>query len=84
MTTPDTPGLHGPGPDCDPVGAVEIGQRLAVRAQTVAMWHHRSQHGRLPVAMPAPRWTVSGNPAWSWTEVRAWAAATRRLPADPT
>jgi len=29
--------------------------------------------------MPAPRWTVSGRPAWDWTEIETWARRTGRL-----
>jgi hypothetical protein len=32
--------------------------------------------------MPAPRWTVSGQPAWDWTEIEAWAKHTGRLRED--
>lgn len=55
-----------------PVGAAEIAKRLAVRPQTVHAWRHRK-------LLPEPRWTVSGQPAWEWTEVEAWAKQTGRL-----
>ncbi len=29
--------------------------------------------------MPEPRWTVSGQPAWEWFEIRDWARRTGRL-----
>jgi hypothetical protein len=29
--------------------------------------------------MPDPRWTVSGQPAWDWAEIEAWARRTGRL-----
>jgi len=29
--------------------------------------------------MPLPRWTVSGQPAWEWAEIEAWAQRTGRL-----
>jgi hypothetical protein len=29
--------------------------------------------------MPAPRWTVSGQPAWEWAEIEIWAKRTDRL-----
>lgn len=57
----------------DPVGLVEIGERLAARRQTVAQWHYR---GLLPPA----RWTVSGYPAWNWPDIERWARETARLP----
>jgi hypothetical protein len=57
----------------DPVGMVEIGERLGARRQTVAQWHFR----RL---LPAPRWTVSGYPAWNWPDIERWARDTGRLP----
>jgi hypothetical protein len=29
--------------------------------------------------MPQPRWTVSGQPAWDWTDIETWARRTGRL-----
>ena len=55
-----------------PVGAAEIAGRLGVRPQTVHTWRHRK-------LMPHPRWTVSGQPAWDWAEIEAWARRTGRL-----
>lgn len=55
-----------------PVGAAEIATRLGVRPQTVHTWRHRK-------LMPQPRWTVSGQPAWDWPEIEAWARRTGRL-----
>ena len=55
-----------------PVGAAEIAARLGVRPQTVHTWRHRE-------LMPEPRWTVSGQPAWDWREIEAWARRTGRL-----
>ncbi len=55
-----------------PVGAAEIAIRLGVRAQTVHTWRQRK-------LMPEPRWTVSGQPAWDWAELEAWARRTGRL-----
>lgn len=55
----------------EPVGAVEIAERLGVRQQTVAMWKLRG-------IMPEPRWVVSGNPAWDWRDVEKWAEETGR------
>jgi predicted DNA-binding transcriptional regulator AlpA len=55
-----------------PVGAAEIAKRLGVRAQTVHTWRQRK-------LMPPPRWTVSGQPAWDWSEIEDWARETGRL-----
>src|SRR5437870_9946420 len=55
-----------------PVGAAEIAARLGVRRQTVHTWRHRK-------LMPPPRWTVSGQPAWDWTDIEDWALRTGRL-----
>jgi len=55
-----------------PVGAAEIAERLNVRPQTVHAWRQRR-------VLPEPRWTVSGQPAWDWAEVEAWARETGRL-----
>lgn len=59
--------------DADPVGMLEIAQRLGVKQQTVAMW-------KLRKLLPEPTWTVSGNPAWDWPDIEEWARRTRRLP----
>lgn len=59
-------------PMCDPVGLVEIAQRLGLASDTPRIWNQR---GRLP----APRWRVSGRPAWEWSEIEEWARATGRL-----
>jgi hypothetical protein len=57
----------------DPVGLVEIAERLGLRRQTIAMW--RLRHDDFPV----PRWTVSAVPAWDWSlDVVPWLAATGR------
>ena len=71
---------HGRKPGAlgvDPVGMVEIGERLGARRQTVAQWHYR---GLLPPA----RWTVSGYPAWNWPDIERWARETERLPEPKT
>jgi predicted DNA-binding transcriptional regulator AlpA len=60
---------------CDPVGIVEIAQRLGVQRGTVDMWRFRSLH------FPEPRWQVGGRPAWDWSDVEAWAKASGRHPA---
>jgi len=61
-----------PPGESTPVGAAEIAVRLAVRPQTVHTWRQR----RL---LPPPRWTVSGQPAWDWPDIEAWARRTGRL-----
>ncbi len=55
-----------------PVGAAEIAARLRVKAQTVHTWRQRG-------LLPAPQWTVSGQPAWDWLEIEEWAKRTGRL-----
>jgi predicted DNA-binding transcriptional regulator AlpA len=57
-----------------PVGAAEIAERLGVKPQTVHTWRQRE-------VMPEPRWQVSGQPAWDWSEVEEWARRTGRLQA---
>ena len=69
MTDPQT---------CEPVGALEVADRLGVRRETVATW---KQRGLLPLA----RWTVSGQDAWDWTlDIEPWARGTGRMPLCPT
>jgi hypothetical protein len=55
-----------------PVGASDIANRLGVKPQTVHTWRQRA-------LMPEPRWTVSGQPAWEWSEIEEWAKRTGRL-----
>ena len=50
----------------DPVGAVEIAERLGVKRRTVDQWRQRD------LGFPEPRWTVGGRPAWQWDDVQAW------------
>ena len=65
-------GAVGPAGEAIPVGVAEIAGRLSVRPQTVQRWLRRK-------LMPTPRWTVSRQPAWEWSEIEAWARHTRRL-----
>jgi predicted DNA-binding transcriptional regulator AlpA len=55
--------------EVDPVGAVEIAERLGVARRTVDQWRQR------PTGFPVPRWTVGGRPAWNWSDVAGWYAA---------
>ena len=75
-TEPETDMATSPSPDpcadCTPVGTVEIAQRMGVVRGTVDQWRARA------VGFPAPRWSVGNRPAWSWTEVEAWAKSTGR------
>lgn len=64
-------GEHG----ANPVGAVEIADRLGVETTTVAQWKQRG-------LLPAPAWTVGGRDAWRWSEIEEWARETGRLPAS--
>jgi hypothetical protein len=63
---------RSPSQEPTPVGSAEIAARLRVRPQTVHTWRQRG-------LMPEPRWTVSGQPAWDWTDIEAWARRTGRL-----
>lgn len=55
----------------EPVGAQEIAELLNVKPATVHMWRQRG-------ILPAPRWTVSGAPAWDKDEILVWATHTDR------
>lgn len=61
--------------ECEPVGAVEIADRLGVARGTVDRWRLRPA-----VQFRQPRWTVGGRPAWNWPDIEAWAQETGRLP----
>ena len=54
-----------------PVGISEIADRLGVQRATVDQWRHRG-------LLPDPRWTISGNPAWDWSDIETWAQETGR------
>jgi len=57
---------------CEPVGIVEIADRLGVTRSAVDRWRQRD------IGFPAPTWTVGGRPAWAWQSVAEWATATGR------
>lgn len=54
-----------------PVGIVEIADRLSVQRATVDQWLQRD-------LLPEPDWTVGGRPAWNWSTIHRWAAQTKR------
>lgn len=56
---------------CDPVGVLEIAERLGVKRQTARMWRTRK-------LLPPPDYVVSGLPGWEWGTILAWAEATGR------
>ena len=58
----------------EPVGVVEIAQRLGVTRDAIDKWRARG------LGFPDPRWTVGGRPAWQWDEIEDWARRTGRLP----
>lgn len=61
-----------PRDESEPVGLVEIAERLGVERATVDKWRHRD-------LLPEPTWTVGGRPAWDWDAVERWARETGRL-----
>ncbi len=56
----------------DPVGIIEIAERLGVARNTVDQWRTRE-------VLPTPRWTVGGRPAWNWSDIDTWARETGRI-----
>lgn len=58
--------------ECEPVGTLDIADRLGVKKETVAMWRYRG-------LMPEPQWSVSKQPAWNWPDIEQWAKETGRL-----
>lgn len=56
----------------DPVGAADIAERLGVKRQTVAIWRRRHTD------FPKPRWTISSQPAWDWSDIAPWLVSTGR------
>lgn len=68
--------------EIEPVGMLEIAERLGVQAGTVDKWRRRSREGGIRHPMPAARWLVSGYSAWNWHEVEQWAVESGRLRPD--
>lgn len=77
----------------DIVGAPEIVSRAAelgitIRRETINQWNYRRkawiaagrpQRRQGEECMPDPVGTVSGQPAWQWTDVHAWMIRTKKL-----
>ena len=61
---------------CDPVGAVEIAERLGVARRTVDQWRQRD------IGFPDPRWQVGGRPAWNWDDIEHWHKSRPHIRAD--
>jgi len=57
----------------EPVGTVEIADRLGVTRSAVDAWRRRQ------VGFPDPAWTVGGRPAWDWAAIERWARRTGRI-----
>lgn len=57
----------------DPVGILEIAERLGVPVRTVHTWRYRH-------ALPDPDYTaINGSRAWEWNRILLWAGETGRL-----
>ncbi|HZA75497.1 MAG TPA: hypothetical protein VE623_03810 [Acidimicrobiales bacterium] len=54
----------------EPVGTIEIAERLGVTRDAVNQWRRRG------LGFPEPQWNVGGRPAWEWEDVEAWARET--------
>lgn len=62
-------------PCCDPVGAMEIAERLGMEARSIHMVGRRGQ-------LPEPDFTVNNSRAWRWAKILWWAGETDRLRLD--
>lgn len=59
--------------ECDPVGKLELAERLGVAARSVHMMFHRG-------SLPEPDWEqINGYRAWNWATILWWAGETGRL-----
>lgn len=56
---------------CDPVGVVDIAERMGVKQDTVSQWQFRK-------LLPPPKWYVSRLPAWDWKDIVKWAKESGR------
>lgn len=63
----------------DPVGQVEIADRLGVQLNTVHVWQTRRGNLTQAAGMPEPDTTASGTPLWNWATIEKWARETGRL-----
>lgn len=52
----------------EPVGIVEIAERLGYPRPTIDQWRARG-------IFPEPKGLVGGRPAWDWPDIQAWAQA---------
>jgi hypothetical protein len=71
-----------PAPHADPVGIVEVADRLGLARQTLTNLRYASLHGTGGThPFPEPRWTIGGKtPAWDWQlDIVPWATATGRI-----
>jgi hypothetical protein len=57
----------------EPVGTVEIGNRLGVQRAIIDSWRWRG-------LLLEPTFIVGGQPAWAWAEIKCWTRETGRLP----
>lgn len=64
--------------DHEPVGVVEIADRLKVSRKTVDSWRQRR------TGFPEPKWLVGNRPAWDWRDVHVWAQGRGLVKATPT
>jgi hypothetical protein len=76
ITTMANSDKHFPHPD--PVGGIELAERLHIRPETVHRWWQRS-------LLPEPDYpSVNGVRAWEWATILRWAGETGRIrPEDP-
>lgn len=63
----------------DPVGPVEISERLGVALNTVHSWRTRRRALERATPMPEPDCIRSNTPLWSWETIETWARETGRL-----
>lgn len=59
----------------DPVGMLEIAQRMGVPRQTADNWRQRPT---VDFPEPEPDLTIGGRPVWQWATVQEWADRTGR------
>lgn len=71
----EVPAVGAAGPDvAQPAADAGDGGVPALRCgKAIEAWRTRD------LDFPEQRWTVGGRPAWSWTDVEAWARATGRI-----
>jgi hypothetical protein len=69
----------------DPVGVLEIAERLGVSLRTAHIWLYRAAEYESMVPIPQPEYEqVNGSRAWEWHTILRWAGLTGHIHYGPS